>query len=139
MTDPRLEQLFAHLHRGGAWAYYWTAPDKRSAWHPVGRNGTLPKGTNIYFGVHPTAAKRGSNQRARAVDVCAVNCLFAEFDAKDFGDSKGKTLAHVHGMALPPSVIVDSGGGYHCYWLLDEPYPITGDEDRARIDRVQKA
>ena len=139
MTDPKLGRLFTHLHRGGSWAYYWTAPDKKTDWHPVGRNGTLPKGANIYFGVHPTRAKRASNQRARAIDICAVNCLFAEFDAKDFGDSKAATLEHIHGLALPPSVIVDSGGGYHCYWLLDEPYSIADDAERERIDRIQKA
>jgi putative DNA primase/helicase len=139
MIDPKLEQLFAHLHRGGSWAYYWTASEKRSCWHQVGQNGILPKGANIYFGVHPTHARRGSNQRARAVDVCAVNCLFAEFDAKDFGDRKDKTLAHIHGLALPPSVIVDSGGGYHCYWLLDEPFTLDSQGARERIDRIQKA
>jgi putative DNA primase/helicase len=89
--------------------------------------------------VHSTHAKRGSNQRARAIDVCAVNCLFAEFDTKDFGNSKDHALAHIHGLALPPSVVVDSGGGYHCYCLLDAPYPIASDEDRARVDRIQKS
>jgi putative DNA primase/helicase len=139
MIDPRLEQLFAHLQRGGSWAYYWTMPDKRSSWHPVGRNGTLPKGTNIYFGVHPTAAKRATHQRARAGDISAVNCLFAEFDAKDFDNLKESALAHIHNMPLSPSVIVDSGGGYHCYWLLAESFMITSQDDRARIDRIQKA
>jgi hypothetical protein len=35
-------------------------------------------------------------------------------------------------------VIVDSGGGYHCYWLLVEPFMLTTDEARARADHVQK-
>jgi P4 family phage/plasmid primase-like protien len=142
MIDARLEQLFAHLHRGGAWAYYWTLPDKRSCWHPTGHptghNGAIPTAPHLYFGVHPTHAKRNTNQRARSIDISAVNCLFAEFDAKDFDNLKESTLTHIHNLALPPSVVVDSGGGYHCYWLLHEPFTITNQDDRARINRIQK-
>ena len=41
--------------------------------------------------------------------------------------------------ALPRSVIIDSGGGYHCYWLLVESFVLDDDEARSRADRLQKA
>jgi putative DNA primase/helicase len=142
MIDTRLEQLFAHLHQGGTYAYYSVFGAKgfiESSWHQVGNNGTTPKGMHVYFGVHPTGTKRGKNQRARTADVTSAGCLFGEFDAKDFGNDKQACLKHIEGLPLPPSVIIDSGGGYHCFWLLDQPFVIRNEEDRKRIDRVQKA
>lgn len=133
------ERLFAHLQRGGNWAYYWTLPDKHSYWHPVGKNGVIPKGSNVYFGVHPTGTSKRVSQRSKTDDVQAVNCLFAEFDTKDFGGQKETCKTHIDALPLAPSVIIDSGGGFHCYWLLDISFIISTDSDRARIDRIQKA
>lgn len=41
---------------------------------------------------------------------------------------KALALAHVEALTPVPSVIVASGGGYNCYWLLDEPLAIRTDE-----------
>jgi hypothetical protein len=46
-------------------------------------------------------------------------------------------LAHIRSLALQPSVIVASGGGYHLYWLLDEPFVLDTDETRQRAVDVQ--
>jgi hypothetical protein len=138
-SDPHLVNFLVHLHRAGRFAYWWTADveGKRSYWWEVGKPGLIPKGRlNVYFGVHPTANKRNATQRARIVDVAAINCLFAEFDAKHFGADKAKALTHVESLPLAPSVLIDSGGGYHCYWLFAESFVITA---KAARDRAQKA
>ena len=185
------------MHRGGSWGYWWTVPGKLSTWWEVGNPAPLPAGaSNLYFGVHPAAAlpdrwKDGAKippelLRATIPDVAAVNCLFAEFDAKDWvkeneldpaeladmlanvqaqnpdltpDKARGmalaeareleikrnpapympRALAHVDGLAVPPSVIVDSGGGYHAYWLFRAPFVLTAQEDRERARRVQAA
>lgn len=133
-------RLLAHLHRGGAWAYSWTLEDKTSHWVPTGKPILIPRGkVNVYFGVHATAHPRGRAQRARISDVSAVNCLFADIDAKSFGGDKARALEHVHGLAIAPSVIVDSGGGYHVYWFLREPFDTTSDAWRARAIQAQAA
>ena len=41
---------------------------------------------------------------------------------------KALALAHVNALKPAPSVIVASGGGYNCYWLLDEALAIRTDE-----------
>lgn len=37
---------------------------------------------------------------------------------------KARTLYQLRTLPYPPSVIIDSGGGYHCYWLLRETVPL---------------
>jgi hypothetical protein len=51
---------------------------------------------------------------------------------------KARALAAIRGLAVPPSVIVDSGGGYHCYWLLATTVPLD-DTNRADLQAVQHA
>lgn len=125
-------------------------------------NGSGPKETpadhhavhgpvHLYFGVHPTMTlpkerKRDGKVRqitnaatVRAVieEIAAINCLFGDFDAKDFGGNKAAAWAHVEGLPAAPSVIIDSGAGYHCYWLLDEPFLIKTPADRERAKQLQ--
>jgi hypothetical protein len=157
--------LLTHLHRGGAWAYLWTNPGKRSLWAPTGQSSgapversplliRVPAGrVNVYFGVHPATQIPWANSRGQPVPrdkvraqvayIAAINCAFAEFDAKDFvaadlQGGKDAIRAHLATLATPPSVVVDSGGGYHVYWLLDEPLILDNDVIRARAARFQR-
>ncbi|MBM3131214.1 MAG: DUF927 domain-containing protein [Chloroflexi bacterium] len=141
MTQNQTElwaQLREHLHRGGAWWYLWFSDDKSSRWYGVGKSPTLPREKrDVYFGVHPTRIPRGTAKRATIGDVVAINCLFADLDAKPGG--KENARAHVEQLQPAPSVIVDSGGGYHAYWLLRDPFIIASDADRERAKRAQAA
>lgn len=158
--------LLDHLHRGGQFAHWWT-PDsgkfytdkktgeqkqaKFSAWFPVGRRSVIPaawRDKNVYFCVHPQSAiPQKSRDDGNVTDqkyvkawvshVAAVNCFFAEYDVKDYG-SKEKISAHLRTLPLYPSVVIDSGGGFHCYWLLANTVTVT-DDNRDHIKRLQYA
>lgn len=161
MGDAR--QLLDHLHRGGAWAYYWT-PDgepftgkdgkehraKVSVWYPVGRRCAIPAAwadKNVYWAVHPCTAipptnalgqeRRAHQVRAQLPYVAAINCLFAEYDG-----CAAAALQHLDELwrnGLPyPSAIIHSGGGLHCYWLLEDTVPVT-DSNRAQLAHLQAA
>jgi hypothetical protein len=131
-------RLRTHLHRGGRWFYLWTLEGKTTQWFAVGREPTLLRGkVDIYFGVHPTDKPKGKRQRATNEDVSAINCLFADLDAKSFDGSKELALAHVESLTPVPSVIIDSGGGYHAYWLLRDSFTIDDDTDRKRARTAQ--
>jgi len=95
-------------------------------------NDDLFKNTNIYFGVCPRAKKRGKEE-----SVKTVNCLWADLDCKD-EEERQKTLEKLKSFKLPPSIIVNSGHGYHPYWLLSEPYLIATDQDKLKIKRCIK-
>lgn len=132
MINPTTE-IINHLHAGGTFGHYWTAQDKRSTWFPAG-DAPAPSSNqrDTYFGVHPTTVippmnRRGQNRPPSAVrsqikHLAAVNCLFSEFDAPDQNGSKRAILDHLDGLPVWPSIVIDSGGGYHSYWLLKEPY-----------------
>ncbi len=141
------KQLLNELHRGGKYAYFWTLPDRRTVWYNAAQIPEVPNGRrNIYFGVHPVNEIPATNAqgkttapehlRARVNDIAVINALFAEFDAKDYGD---KAAIRAHLAALPaPSVLIDSGGGYHAYWLLRETLSLDTAPSRARAIDLQR-
>lgn len=143
--DSRFYDLVAHLHQGGEWAHFWVTNQtgKQSHWFKVGQAAavqiSLPHllGCNVYFTVNPVtgAADRSVYRKSHKVDVAAVNCLFAEFDDKDFS---GNAAGYAAQLTPAPSVTVHSGGGIHAYWLLKDTFIIGSDEAREEIDSIQK-
>lgn len=139
--DERTQQLLKHLWRGGKWGYFWTldraTSRKTTHWLPIDKANAAPNGAKLdtYFGVNPTLEAKKSHERALLTDVCAVNCLFSEFDGKDFA-SKDDALRYVESIQPEPSVIIDSGGGYHLYWLLRDTFEIRNDQERQYIRDV---
>jgi len=145
--------FFSMLHRGGAFAYYHALPDRRSWWYPTTDPLLPPRkcrdGCNWYFGVHPTTAIPPTNAhgtpsepayvRAQRPYIAAINCLYAEYDAKHYDGSKRKIMDHIAGIPYPmPSVVIDSGGGIHCYWLLKTPFILENDDRREAARIIQR-
>ena len=147
-----ISTLLAHLHRGGTHGYYWTIDGKKTHWWTCA-DGPLaaPSRRDLYFGIHPTTgipptnahgeAKEPHEVRAQLPYIAAINCVFADFDAKDavFGGDKEEALAYVKSICAAPSIIIDSGGGYHCYWLLRTPHLIANDAERQIAADLQEA
>jgi RepB DNA-primase from phage plasmid len=145
-----LNDFLSHLHRGGAYAYYHILPERRSLWYATRSAPSLAPATantNLYFGVHPTSVIPPANAhgevrppqwvRGQLWCIAAINCLFAEYDEKDYG-SLTAILLHLDSLVTPaPSVLVHSGGGVHAYWLLAEPYLLTTDERRQAARSIQ--
>lgn len=144
-------RFFQHLHRGGAYAYYHALPERRSYWYPIDRPLAPPPEctSNWYISVHPSRAIPPANAHGEIKDppfvraqkryIAAVNCLYGEFDVKVYG-SKEAIAQHIEAAPWPaPSVIVDSGGGLHGYWLLREPWLLDSDEARQAAEVVQRA
>lgn len=144
------------LWQGGQYAYYWTPdgdeqtnPDgstyrnKISLWFPADNPAHIPaawaKNCNVYFGIHPTNNRGTQYSRSKIDDIAAVNCLFAEFDVPKNFENKAAALVHIRALDPAPSALVNSGGGFHCYWLLDKTYTISDAASRARIQNLQYA
>jgi len=104
---------------------FWTPPDQictllRGLWQKEDRD--------FYFGVCPRSSKQGTEEA-----VCTVPALWVDLDAKDFDGGKEEALGVLQAWQHPPSVIVDSGNGYHAYWLLREPEGVSTQDERLHV------
>ncbi|MCK1671073.1 phage/plasmid primase, P4 family [Bradyrhizobium sp. 150] len=70
--------------------------------------------------------------------VRKTTCLHADIDFKlvDIKDetAREECLRQLARLRFPPSLVVFSGGGLHCYWLFKEPV-----ETQANIERIEAA
>jgi len=142
-------KLFEHLWRGGEYAMFWVNPGKVSHWFRID---AIPQAIkpdfsrNLYFGVNPCAEIPATNARgqekpqteirAQLPYVAAINCLFAEFDAKD--EDKLEILTRIRLLIPAPTVIIDSGGGYHCYWFIENTLYLSNEETREYARGLQR-
>ncbi len=90
---------------------------------------------NIYFSVNPTL--KPVRKKAEREDIAALAFLHVDIDPRP-----GQELEAERARALdlltqrlpesvpPPTWVIDSGGGYHAYWTLDEPLSIHGDSSK---------
>ncbi|UCE74984.1 MAG: hypothetical protein JSV56_04570 [Methanomassiliicoccales archaeon] len=91
--------------------------DLQSKWGPL--NGEKQK-FNLYFGICPRIRKRGKQE-----DIQEVRVLWCDVDTKNYlVDGKPnfyKMSNTVLNYSPAPDIVVNTGGGYHCYWRLKEP------------------
>ncbi len=100
--------------------------DKLSQWTRAPRFG------NIFFGVCPRP-QRGMGKKA---DIAVVRTLWTDID----DCSTDEALERISRARLPrPSLVLNSGHGSHCYWVLDHPFAISSASDRQRIERLNAA
>lgn len=91
---------------------------------------------NLYFHVNPV--DRMMSKKAEKESIRAMEYLHVDLDPRP-GEELQAEKDRFLGMlteGLPtgvpkPTFIVDSGAGYHAYWLLDNPFIIDGDASEA--------
>jgi hypothetical protein len=69
---------------------------------------------NVYFGCATRREKDGT-----AAGVAEITSLWCDLDSKTA--PKEDALGKIKEFPVEPSIIIDSGGGFHVYWLLAEP------------------
>ncbi len=82
-------------------------------------NNEQRSGWDHYFGIHPRDRNGGS-----AEAVSFVTCIWADVDWKNFPGGRDEAIQQIRNFVVPPSVVTDSGHGYHVYWFLKEPEPL---------------
>lgn len=101
--DPKIRQAWAHIPR-----------DVDDLIEVAMREDGF--GVDVYFGVLPRTQRIGRNDTI--VDETRV--LWADFDGKAYAESKLGAFHAMASLAPAPQIVVDSGNGYHGYWLLRE-------------------
>jgi len=90
-------------------------------------------GRNIYFGVGLRRRRGGKKD-----DVLAIPALWLDLDGKDFAQGKPEALAALDRLPsdLPPSIALDSGHGFHAYWLLEPAVALRGNGQIEQVERI---
>lgn len=70
--------------------------------------------SEVYFGVAP----RIGTGHGGLANCAPLACLWADIDFKDTPEPEAREALAL--MDSEPNIVVHSGGGLHCYWLLEE-------------------
>jgi len=90
------------------------------------------EGWNIYFGANPR-----TGQKRLQGDIRDIISIWADIDGKNFPGGKPEALAGLESFPLTPNILIDSGNGFHAYWILEEPLLDIADEaERLLIKQV---
>jgi len=87
---------------------------------------------HIFVGVNPRPPSEGKKES----DIRDVICLWADLDGKDFRNGKEEAKSKVEGFPFRPNILVDSGHGYHSYWIFREPILGITDEKRLELKQI---
>jgi P4 family phage/plasmid primase-like protien len=85
-------------------------------------------GRGMFFGV---CTRITGSHTGRRLDLAECPALWADIDTGKMGLDKDTVVSALRSLPFPPSVIVDSGGGLHAYWLLNEAIDVSADRPDA--------
>lgn len=107
----------------------------------------LNEGADVFFSVCALNRDEVSDQARGALSaIQTVFGVWADIDVADPGKRSKKTYPPtleeartlVYGMPFKPSIVVRSGGGWHAYWLFDEPVEVANDEEREEASLLSR-
>jgi hypothetical protein len=78
-----------------------------------------------YFGVALRTQQAATDKKGGATYCQTLTALFVDADFKHLGEAE--TRKRLADFPIPPSIIVNSGGGLHPYWLLRQPLDLQRD------------
>lgn len=96
--------------------------------------GNFSQDYNVYIGVCPRQKENGDKGAIKFIWV-----LWIDMDAKNFSGGKDEIFRRLNSFPIHPTIIVDSGNGFHAYWRLKEPVEIRGDRDVSNVEAYLKA
>jgi hypothetical protein len=70
---------------------------------------------------------------SKKANISAIVALYVDID-----DSSDNALVRLEEMNWPPTAVIYSGGGFHGYWLLNEPLVLASDQDRKEVERTMQ-
>ena len=88
------------------------------------------KGRAVYFAYNTMRGRKRNKD-----EVAEYNALAVDIDFKGVVETPDMILQVLKGLRYKPSVVVASGHGFHCYWLLQ---PALGPEHGEEIEELLK-
>ena len=94
---------------------------------------------DIFIGVNTRVGRKGDRE-----NIHFVNAFHADIDVGEEGHKKQSELQDldeakklIDEFHLKPSIVLSSGGGYHCFWILNDPVKVSdiGKDELESINR----
>jgi len=125
----------------------WTWPDKLSRWftkvpEAAAYVSSINGGRDVYMGVGLAGKDYGPSHRCASDEITAIAAISADFDiASEAHPDKPlpATIEQAIALApelLPPSLVISTGNGAHCWWILREPHVFESEQDRKDVARL---
>jgi putative DNA primase/helicase len=98
------------------------------------------KGYDVYFGVNPRVGGAGKKENVHYVTTLHVDIDYGIKGHKKASDYANYNDAYdaIQNFELPPTTVIHTGGGFHCYWVLNNPV-CQKDVGVEAIESVNKA
>lgn len=133
-----------------AWLTIWSRQSKLTHYYPATPQGYAEaaqdalildnQAKDVYFGVALRKDRLSSDRRGSLKDIAGIPGFWADVDchggthAAQELPTKEEALALIRQLPCPPSIIVDSGGGLHAYWLLGHVWVLPDGTTEGQID-----
>ena len=145
-----LEMLYGNI--AGYWFILWTKQAKRTYSFQIQNRQeiadkvlSLSEKMDVYFGIGLHSKKPPIGERGASETVTVIPGFWFDMDIKGDGHSKKnlpssieEALDFMKCLDKQPSLIVNSGGGLHCYWIFDEPHRIVDMKDREKCRNISQ-
>ncbi|MCK6580334.1 MAG: DUF927 domain-containing protein [Anaerolineae bacterium] len=143
-NTPAWRDFLRALYKGAPDELYFelrcihpTTGDARSLWSKVGDKRALTnafnRGTTLNreneYGLYFAPCLR-SQKQGKVEAAALLPALWVDLDCDDDSAHRTAALEKLHAFNPLPSVIIDSGGGLHAYWLLKEPTSLIDEAAR---------
>ena len=151
---PRTQQYFlVRSHPEAARPRQDSKPPWRSNWHRLPSDldhlahAALRQSHewDDYYGVNLGRATCHADpkKRLKTPDILVVPGLLGDWDggwgvhkaAAHLPDTPEALLAFLHTLPTPPTIIIDTGGGFHTYHLFPEPWVLATPAERATAEQ----
>jgi hypothetical protein len=122
----------------------WTKQDKTTRYFDVSKLDTAAEyareraqsGHDVYFGVGLRGQDFGPTARGKKSDVVTLPGIWLDIDIQGPGHKEAvlptsidEATAILDLCPMEPTLLVDSGGGLHVYWLFDRPLDVGTQHD----------
>ncbi len=125
----------------------WTLQDKRSRWFrsvPAAAEyvASINGNRDIYVGVGLAGKDYGASNRCASDAITGLAGMWSDLDICSEAHAKAALPASIEEALsivpahMPPTIIIATGNGLHCWWLFKEPLIFDTPEERTHAARV---
>lgn len=88
---------------------------------------------DVYYGV---CSRIGRDGTKNGTGECPA--LWVDLDSKDFPRGPKEAIQRLASFQFAPTIVVNSGHGYHAYWFFREPEDVRDPGVRSKIENILK-